>query len=140
MRLNLQSLLHKIMFHRAAVSRYFGFGLIFFASSSRGAAAILQTKSLAQPLGQSPTRLFAQPSKKLPERSVKVYCSSCKTQLFLYKKGGKGSLVKCFKERIVQDFTEQESVCPSCGKEFARPAMIRGKPALKIIGGKAFQK
>lgn len=101
---------------------------------------IVRRPATRAPVRAPPTRLFAQPNKKLPERSVKVLCSGCKQQLFLYKKGGKGSLVKCFKERIVKDFTEQECVCPSCGKEFARPTMIRGKPAFKIIGGKAFQK
>ena len=50
--------------------------------------------------------------------------------------GGKGSLVKCFVERIVEDATAGDLKCPECGTEFARPAMIRGKPANKIIGGK----
>lgn len=55
---------------------------------------------------------------------------TCKIQ------GGKGSLVKCFVERIVEDATAGDLKCPQCGTEFARPAMIRGKPANKIIGGK----
>lgn len=55
---------------------------------------------------------------------------TCKMQ------GGKGSLVKCFIERIVEDTTAGDLKCPECGTEFARPAMIRGKPANKIIGGK----
>lgn len=50
--------------------------------------------------------------------------------------GGKGSLVKCFVERIVEDMTKGDLTCPQCGQEFARPAMIRGRPANKIIGGK----
>ncbi|DBA75376.1 TPA: hypothetical protein ACH3X1_010642 [Trebouxia sp. C0004] len=54
---------------------------------------------------------------------------TCKIQ------GGKGSLVKCFVERIVEDATAGDLKCPECGTEFARPAMIRGKPANKIIGG-----
>ncbi|KAL0045619.1 hypothetical protein WJX82_011580 [Trebouxia sp. C0006] len=62
----------------------------------------------------------AQPSKKGPDKTVK---------------GGKGSLVKCFVERIVEDATAGDLKCPECGTEFARPAMIRGKPANKIIGG-----
>lgn len=57
-----------------------------------------------------------------------------------YKKGGKGSLVKCYKERIVQDYTEGSLQCPGCQQEFARPAMVHGKPAFKMIGGKVFQK
>lgn len=54
--------------------------------------------------------------------------------------GGKGSLVKCFVERIVEDATEGDLKCPECGTEFARPAMIRGKPANKIIGGKVIMR
>ena len=54
--------------------------------------------------------------------------------------GGKGSLVKCFVERIVEDATEGDLKCPECGSEFARPAMIRGKPANKIIGGKVIMR
>ncbi|KAA6422001.1 MAG: hypothetical protein FRX49_08019, partial [Trebouxia sp. A1-2] len=78
----------------------------------------------------------AQPSKKGPDKTVKVYCARCQEQLYKYKKGGKGSLVKCFVERIVEDATAGDLKCPECGTEFARPAMIRGKPANKIIGGK----
>lgn len=78
----------------------------------------------------------AQPSKKGPDKTVKVYCAKCQEQLYKYKKGGKGSLVKCFVERIVEDATAGDLKCPQCGTEFARPAMIRGKPANKIIGGK----
>ena len=126
-------------------------GLLLLVSSGRAAGAVAAFLQQSSPFiatapaisfrpTRAPVRLFAQPRKKLPERSVKVFCSGCKTQLFLYKKGGKGSLVKCFKERIVKDFTETECVCPKCQKEFARPAMIRGKPAFKIIGGKAYQK
>ncbi|CAM9661616.1 unnamed protein product [Ascophyllum nodosum] len=83
---------------------------------------------------------MAQPRKKLPQRSVDVFCQKCKTQLYKYKKGGKGSLVKCYKERIVEDFTGGKLTCPGCGQEFAREAMVRGKPAFKMIGGKVFQK
>jgi len=71
---------------------------------------------------------------------VDVYCTQCKTQLYKYRKGGKGSLVKCFKERISQDFTVTPCVCPKCGQEFAREMMIRGTPAYKMIGGKVFAK
>lgn len=61
-------------------------------------------------------------------------------RFFRYKKGGKGSLVKCYRERIVEDHTDGKFECPGCGQEFARPAMIHGKPAFKMIGGKVFQK
>jgi len=48
---------------------------------------------------------MAKPNAKGPVRTVQIYCSKCKFQLFKYRKGGKGALVKCFKERIVEDFT-----------------------------------
>lgn len=83
---------------------------------------------------------MAKPNKKSPARTVDVYCSQCKTQLFKYCKGGKGSLVKCFKERITQDFTEKPCFCPECGQEFARDMLVRGTPAFKMIGGKVFSK
>jgi hypothetical protein len=67
---------------------------------------------------------MAKPNKKAPESCVDIYCNKCKTQLFKYSKGGKGSLLKCFKQRII----------------FARDTLIRGTPAFKIIGGKVFTK
>ena len=79
---------------------------------------------------------MAKPNSKQPERSVDVYCSKCRTHLFQYKKGGNGSLVKCFKERIRKDFTESLGVCPKCQSQFGRETMIRGVPAIKIVGGK----
>ena len=62
------------------------------------------------------------------------------TYVFGVIQGGKGSLVKCFVERIVEDATDGDLKCPECGSEFARPAMIRGKPANKIIGGKVIMR
>ncbi|GEK10893.1 hypothetical protein HUZ36_21125 [Pseudoalteromonas sp. McH1-7] len=79
---------------------------------------------------------MAKPNKKGPVRTVDIFCASCKQKLFKYRKGGKGSLVKCFKERISQDFTAEQTSCPSCGSVFARDSLVRGAPALKIIGGK----
>ena len=70
--------------------------------------------------------MLAQPRKKLPKTTVKVRCTQCRTKLFTYAKGGTGSLVKCFEERILKDFTAGDLRCPSCGGEFARPAIIRG--------------
>ncbi len=80
---------------------------------------------------------MAKPHKKGPTKTVNIYCNSCKTQLLKYRKGGKGALVKCFVERIAQDFTENQSHCPNCQQQFARHCLIRGVAALKIIGGKA---
>ena len=50
---------------------------------------------------------MAKPNKKGPSKTVGIFCSQCKAQLFKYRKGGKGALVKCFKERIVTDFCER---------------------------------
>lgn len=98
-------------------------------------------------------------------QSVSVSCSTCRQKLFRYKKrnGTKSNLIKCFVERIVVDqsvddgsksdcfatkiLQEVDSLdpsataaatvsCPSCDTPFARHAMIRGLPALKLIGGK----
>ncbi|MDE3270610.1 hypothetical protein [Pseudoalteromonas sp. G4] len=80
---------------------------------------------------------MAKPNKRLPERVVDIICTSCKTRLYKYHKNGKGSLVKCFKERIAKDFCDVSCICPTCGQEFAREQMIRGSVAYKIIGGKA---
>ena len=83
---------------------------------------------------------MAKPNKKAPTSTVDVYCSQCKTQLYTYHKGGKGSLVKCFKERISKDFTTTPCVCPGCDQTFARDTLVRGTPAFKMIGGKVFTK
>ena len=80
---------------------------------------------LGRPGGRT-MMMLAQPLKKLPKTTVKVRCTQCRTKLFHYAKGGTGSLVKCFEERILKDFTAGDLRCPSCGGEFARPAMIRG--------------
>lgn len=79
---------------------------------------------------------MAKPNKKGPVRTVDIFCAKCRTQLFKYRKGGKGALIKCFVERIVEDYTEDQIHCPKCASVFARSSMIRGAPALKIVGGK----
>ncbi|EHH1047422.1 hypothetical protein J7I00_000026 [Vibrio parahaemolyticus] len=83
---------------------------------------------------------MAKPNKKQPSKTVEIYCAKCKAQLYKYRKGGKGALVKCFKERIVEDYTQTPCFCPSCGQEFARDALVRGTPAFKMIGGKVTMK
>ncbi len=79
---------------------------------------------------------MAKPNKKGPTKTVDIFCSACKAALFKYRKGGKGALVKCFIERITQDYTTTPCICPQCERPFARSAIIRGTPAYKIIGGK----
>ncbi|EGR2300037.1 hypothetical protein D0814_07295 [Vibrio parahaemolyticus] len=83
---------------------------------------------------------MAKPNKKQPSKTVEIYCAKCKAQLYKYRKGGKGALVKCFKERIVEDYTQTPCFCRSCGQEFARDTLVRGTPAFKMIGGKVTMK
>lgn len=79
-------------------------------------------------------------SRKRNEYNIDVYCSECRTQLYRYRKDEKGHLVKCYRDSILKDFTDAENPlhCHECGIEFAREAMIHGKPAYKIIQGKVF--
>ncbi|BDY03786.1 hypothetical protein F0521_08270 [Ferrimonas sp. YFM] len=79
---------------------------------------------------------MARPNSKLPDRSVQISCSRCRTQLLRYRKGGNGALVKCFMERITEDHTQEPGICPGCGSQFGRQTLIRGVPALKMVGGK----
>jgi len=83
---------------------------------------------------------MSKPNKKGPSKTVDVYCKGCNCLLYKYRKGGKGALVKCFKERISQDFTLMPGICPQCSKQFARDCLIRGTPAFKMIGGKVWCK
>ncbi|MEO2268434.1 hypothetical protein [Pseudoalteromonas pernae] len=83
---------------------------------------------------------MAKPNKKGPVRTVDIFCAKCRTQLYTYRKGGKGALVKCFKERITEDYTKQDATCPQCQQVFARDTLIRGTPAFKMIGQKVYMK
>ncbi|MCG7533226.1 hypothetical protein MHM98_18010 [Psychrobium sp. MM17-31] len=83
---------------------------------------------------------MAKPNKKGPTKTVDIFCQSCKAQLYKYRKGGKGALVKCFVERISQDYTQTPCQCPNCQQVFARETLIRGVAAYKMIGGKVFFK
>lgn len=73
-------------------------------------------------------------------RIIHIFCMNCRTQLLTYRKGGKGQLVKIRLHKIVKDFTVDKGFCPECGTQFGREAVIRNKPALKVIGGKLFYK
>ncbi len=83
---------------------------------------------------------MAKPNKKMPEKSIDIFCSKCQAPLYKYKKGGKGALVKCFKKRITKDHTYTPCTCPNCENVFARETLIRGLPAYKMIGGKVWFK
>ena len=78
--------------------------------------------------------------KKIKGHVIEVYCADCKNLLYKYFKAGSGHLVKCYKDRIIKDYTDGDLKCPKCGKQFAREAMINGKPIHKIIQGKVFVK
>lgn len=115
----------------------------------------LQLPSLIQPFHSS-TQTNAAPKRGSivdSYQTVSVNCNSCRQRLFKYKKknGTKSNLIKCYVERIVEanDESLQQDVdnftnlhedhrwcCPNCGVNFARCAMIRGLPALKLVGGK----
>ena len=71
---------------------------------------------------------------------IDIYCQKCNAYLYRYYKDIPGKLIKCYRERILKDFTENPMTCPKCGQVFAREAMIHGKPAYKIIQGKVFVK
>ncbi len=77
---------------------------------------------------------------KTDRRTISIHCAKCKTLLYKYHKGGRGGLVKCLVERIVEDNTNGDLKCPQCGQEFARERMIGGRPAHKIIQGKIYTK
>lgn len=73
-------------------------------------------------------------------RTISIHCRACRTLLYKYAKGGTGSLVKCYVERILEDLTAGDRSCPKCGQVFAREGAIGGKPIHKIIGGKTYTK
>lgn len=76
----------------------------------------------------------------IDRRTISIHCAKCRTLLYKYRKGGRGGLVKCLVERIVDDRTNGNLKCPSCGQEFARHRMMEGRPAHKIIQGKIYTK
>ncbi len=69
---------------------------------------------------------------------IRVYCAKCKALLYKYWKDKSGHLLKCYKERIVKDFTNKDLKCPNCKQQFARNVVIHNKPANKIIQGSVF--
>lgn len=71
---------------------------------------------------------------------IKVYCLKCDTQLYKYWKAISGHLLKCYKDKILEDFTHGDLKCPKCAEPFAREAVIHNRPANKIIQGKVFVK
>lgn len=80
-------------------------------------------------------------------QTVSVNCKKCRTRLFRYKKknGTKSNIIKCYVERISEDCVDvvknkkEDSVdwiCPTCETRFGKDALIHGRPAIKLVGGK----
>ncbi|MBW6516271.1 MAG: hypothetical protein K0B81_06620 [Candidatus Cloacimonetes bacterium] len=70
-----------------------------------------------------------------------IYCK-CGFRLFRYYKAGKGKIIKCFVNRLEEDFvgikgyeTQSKPLCPQCQKELGIIMMVRGEPALKLNQG-----
>lgn len=76
--------------------------------------------------------------KKKRVYTIKIFCANCGTLLCKYRKEGPGHLVKCYKDGIIKDYTNGDLRCPKCGVQFAREAIVHGRPANKIIQGKVF--
>ena len=76
----------------------------------------------------------------MADHTIDVFCSKCRSQLFRYLKEGEGHLVKCYVSNISRRSTDEEKplYCPECDTQFARDAMVHGRPAYKIIQGKVF--
>ena len=79
-------------------------------------------------------------AKRKDVRTISIFCAKCKTLLYKYHKGGRGGLVKCRPDRIVEDHTQGDLTCPKCRQAFARFQMMGGGPAHKIIQGKVYTK
>lgn len=71
-------------------------------------------------------------------QTVEIYCHQCDTLLYKYHKYGKGHLVKCFEDQIIEDNTDGDLRCPNCGEKFARKRELNGRTIHKIIQGKVF--
>lgn len=72
---------------------------------------------------------------------VTIECK-CGKKLFRYFKAGKGRIIKCFIDRMNNDYVGLQGaenlskpLCPECGKELGIIMMIRGSPALKLNQG-----
>lgn len=74
--------------------------------------------------------------KKIKAFVIKIRCIGCKTLLYVYRKEGSGSLIKCYVDGILKDYTNGDLRCPQCGQQFARLAKYHNRPAHKIIQGK----
>jgi len=71
---------------------------------------------------------------------IQIYCNGCRTHLLDYLKEGKGHLVKCYLENIVEYHSTTPMHCPTCNTQYAREWSIHGRRAYKIIQGKVYVK
>ena len=69
---------------------------------------------------------------------IEVFCRNCRSLLLHYRKGGGGQLIKCHLHKITEDFTTEKGICPQCGKQWGREAVIKNRPALRIVGKKVY--
>ncbi len=74
-------------------------------------------------------------------KTVDVICK-CGFTLFKYRKSGSGTLIKCFRDNIIDSNIDIENIelldkilCPNCQKELGYWNRIRGKIALKLNNG-----
>ena len=72
---------------------------------------------------------------------VNIECK-CGFLLFRYFKAGKGKIIKCFINRMENDFVGLENkptfckpLCPNCHKEIGIIMMIAGEVAIKLNQG-----
>ncbi len=75
----------------------------------------------------------------MQDKKVDVSCN-CGQRLFVYRKSGKGRLIKLFKSKIVEStafFDPQNAqwLCPSCQCVCGRESLINGQPAIKLNQG-----
>jgi hypothetical protein len=45
-----------------------------------------------------------------------IRCSKCKEKIFRYRKIGKGKVLRCYKERIIKDYSIKEGIHVLCNK------------------------
>lgn len=72
--------------------------------------------------------------------TLDIYCASCHTKLYKYQKEGPGSLVKCYCNRIIENYCKEDMICPKCSTKFARRYRVHNRDANKIIQGKIYIK
>jgi hypothetical protein len=72
---------------------------------------------------------------------VNIECK-CGKLLFRYYKAGKGKIIKCFIDRLENDFVGIQNLpnfhkplCPNCQKELGIIRIISGEVALKLNQG-----